>query len=157
MDPLTIGTVLAAVAGGVGGSLGSQLWDAVCALVRRPRGRDHAAGDTAAALPSGEAELAALKQAPADQRRAAALAEVLIARADADGEFREALEAWWAQASQIRFGADVTNAIAGGTFHGPVVQGRDFTGLTFGSAAPAPPPRSPQDDGNERRAARRDP
>ncbi|MYS85543.1 hypothetical protein GTZ85_36380 [Streptomyces sp. SID5474] len=34
----------------------------------------------------------------------------------------------------------VHNTISGGTQHGPVVQGRDFTGLTFGSPGTAPPP-----------------
>lgn len=33
---------------------------------------------------------------------------------------------------------NVTNEISGGTFSGPVLQGRDFTGLTFGAAPPAP-------------------
>jgi len=36
MDPATIGAVLAAVAGGAGGALGSQVWAGVSALVRRP-------------------------------------------------------------------------------------------------------------------------
>ena len=74
-----------------------------------------------------------------------ALAEVLVARADADSEFQEALAAWWEQASQMRLGGDVTNTISGGTFHGPVLQGRDFSGLTFGSPA-TPPPAPPGPD-----------
>jgi hypothetical protein len=141
MDPVTIGAVLAAIAGGAGGALGSQLWAGVTALVRRPFRRSRPTGDSTAALPSGEAELAALGQAPGDQARAVALAEVLLGRAEADSEFGQALAAWWAQASQIQVGGDVTNTVRGGTFHGPVVQGRDFTGLTFRS--PAPPPPSP--------------
>ena len=40
--------------------------------------------------------------------------------------------------------ADVENTISGGTFSGPVIQGRDFTGLTFG-ASPAPPASQPKD------------
>jgi hypothetical protein len=139
VDPVTIGAVLAAVAGGVGGSLGSQVWAAVSALVRRPFERDHTADCAAAALSSGEAELAALDMAPADERGAVALAEVLVARANADDGFREALEAWWVQASRIRLGGDVTNTVRSGTFHGPVVQGRDFHGLTLGSSTPVPP------------------
>ena len=98
-------------------------------------------------LPSGEAELAALEQAPADERRAVALAEVLVARAGADSEFGDALAAWWEQASRIQIGGDVTNTVSGGTFHGPVLQGRDFTGLTFGSPAPEPPAPPRQDAG----------
>ena len=141
MDPVTIGAVLAAIAGGAGGALGSQLWAGVSALVRRPFRRAHVSGEATAALPSGSAELAALEQAPADEQRAVALAEVLIARADADSGFRDALAAWWQQASQIQISGDVANTISGGTFSGPVLQGRDFSGLTFG--APTPPPSDP--------------
>jgi hypothetical protein len=36
--------------------------------------------------------------------------------------------------------ADVENTISGGTFSGPVLQGRDFTGLTFGASPAAQPP-----------------
>ena len=114
--------------------------------MRRPFHRAHAQGP-AAAVPGGEAELAALAQAPADQQRALALAEVLVARAEADGGFQQELEAWWAQASQIQVGGDVSNTVSGGSFHGPVVQGRDFTGVTFG--APVPPPSSGPQDGDQ--------
>jgi hypothetical protein len=96
MDPVTIGAVLAAVAGGAGGALGGQLWTQVSALVRRPFRR------STAAVSDGSAELAALAQAPGDRIRAVALAEVLVARAAADSGFGEALAAWWAQASQIQ-------------------------------------------------------
>jgi hypothetical protein len=143
MDPVTIGAVLAAVAGGAGGALGSQVWGGLSALVHRPFRHSHATGDSTASVPSGSAELAALEQAPDDQRRAVALAEILVARADADAGFRDALQAWWAQASQIEISGDVTNTISGGTFHGPVLQGRDFTGLTFTTPPPAPPARDP--------------
>jgi hypothetical protein len=39
---------------------------------------------------------------------------------------------------------NITNTISGGTQYGPMLQGRDFTGLTFG-ATPAPPvpPKDP--------------
>jgi hypothetical protein len=65
-----------------------------------------------------------------------------------------AVAAWWAprgadsgraesagreQVSPVREETgNVTNEIGGGTFSGPVLQGRDFTGLTFGAAPPAP-------------------
>jgi hypothetical protein len=148
MDPVTIGAALAAIAGGAGGALGAQVWAAVSALVRRPFRRAQSTGENTAALPTGEAELAALEQVPADQGRAVALAEMLVARAKADTGFREALEAWWVQASQINFGWNVTNTISGGTFHSPVQQGRDFNGLTFGSPAPQEStPRSSQEPG----------
>ena len=146
MDPVTIGAVLAAIVGGAGGALGSQVWAGVSALVRRPFRRPHAAGDTTAQVPSGSAELAALEQAPADERRALALAEVLVARADSDGEFRQALEAWWEHASQIHISSDVANTISGGTQYGPVLQGRDFSGQTFNTTPPVPPPAPPAQD-----------
>jgi hypothetical protein len=143
MDPVTLGAVLAAIAGGAGGALGSQLWAGVSGLVRRPFRRGHATEEATAALPNGSAEMVALEQAPADGQRAEALAEVLVARADADSEFRDALAAWWEQASRIHMGGDVANTVSGGTFHGPVLQGRDFTGLTFGPPAPPPTGQDP--------------
>lgn len=147
MDPVTIGAVLAAIVGGAGGALGAQLWSGVSALVRRPFRRAHAVGDATAALPSGSAELVALEQAPGDEQRAVALAEVLVARADAESEFGEALRAWWEQASQLSLGGDVTSTISGGTFHGPVLLGRDFSGLTFGPTTAQPPALPTPDEG----------
>src|SRR5260370_25407028 len=120
VDPVTIGAVLAAVVSGAGGALGGQVWAGACALVRRPFRHGQAA------VPGGAGELAALEQAPSEQRRAVALAQVLIARAGADAGFGEALAAWWEQASQVRIGGDVTNTVSGGTQYGPVLQGRDF-------------------------------
>jgi hypothetical protein len=146
MDPVTIGAVLVAVAGGAGGALGAQVWAGVSALVRRPFRHAQATGDTAAAVSSGAAELDALQQVPASQEKAVALAEVLVARAAADAGFGEALAAWWQQASQVLVGGDVTNTISGGTQYGPVLQGRDFTGLTFTTLAPPPTPPAPDPD-----------
>jgi hypothetical protein len=52
-----------------------------------------------------------------------------------DGAVRE-------QASPVgEKAASVENTISGGTFSGPVLQGRDFTGLTFGASPEAPRPR----------------
>ena len=122
--------------------LGTQLWEGVVSLVRRPFRRKAAGGDAAAAtvLPSGEAELAALQQAPGDQQKAVALAEALLARSGADDEFRRALESWWQQTEPIRANlGNVTNVISGGTQHGPVLQGRDFSNITFGAPPPSPP------------------
>ena len=141
MDPVTIGALIAAVAGGAGGALGTQLWAEFSALVRRPFRHAHPPRDSTEGAPDGAAELAALDQAPSDGRRAVTLAEVLVARADADQEFRRALEGWRDQASQLLAGGHVISTISGGTQHGPVLQGRDFSGLTFGSSAmPSPAP-----------------
>jgi hypothetical protein len=145
MDPVTIGAVLLAIAGGAGSQLGTQLWEGVVSLIRRPFHRKPAASgdkDPAAAAPAGEAELAALEQAPGNQDKAIALAEVLLARSDADDGFQQALEGWWHQAEPVRASinvGNVTNTISGGTQHGPVLQGRDFSNVNFG-AAPAKSP-----------------
>jgi hypothetical protein len=104
MDPVTLGAVLAAIAGGAGGGVGSQLWARLSTLVRGPFDREQATGEVAALLPSGVADLAALERAPDDERRVLILTEVLVARADADAEFRKALRAWWEQASKIQIG-----------------------------------------------------
>jgi hypothetical protein len=146
MDPVTIGAVLLAIVGGAGGQLGTQLWEGVVSLVRRPFRRKPAASSDAAAaevVPAGGAELAALQQAPGDQGKAVALAEALLARSGADEEFRRALESWWQQAQPIRVSiGNVANTISGGTQHGPVLMGRDFSNITFG-VAPATPPVPP--------------
>jgi hypothetical protein len=142
MDPITIGVVLLAIVSGAGTQLGTQLWEGVVSLVRRPFRRKAAGGDAAAAavLSSGEAELAALQQAPGDQQKAVALADALLARSGADDEFRHALESWWQQAEPIRANiGNATNVISGGTQHGPVLQGRDFSNITFGAPPPSPP------------------
>jgi hypothetical protein len=150
MDPATIGVVLLAIAGGAGGQLGSQLWAGVSAMVRRPFRRRQAATGTSGALaapsPTGEAELLALEHAPADEGRAVALAEVLLARAEADLEFRQELEGWWEQARIVRTGVgNVANTISGGTQYGPVLQGRDFTGLSISTVPVVPPVPPPHD------------
>jgi hypothetical protein len=140
VDPVTLGAVLAAVVGGAGGALGAQVWAGVSALVRRPFHRPHIPAGAADTQPrSGEAELVALAQAPGDQARGIILAEVLLGRAGADEEFRLALPEWWEQASQFQVSGSTANSISGGTFHGPRLQGGDFTGLTFGSTASSAP------------------
>jgi hypothetical protein len=48
------------------------------------------------------------------------------------------------QASQVQALGNITNTMSGGTQHGPVLQGRDFTGLTFG--APLAPAASGPDE-----------
>ncbi|MFJ4648180.1 hypothetical protein ACIP6Q_32270 [Streptomyces bobili] len=132
MDPISA-ALLTALAGGVGGEAAKQAWAWLRALVRRP-----AAADSA----SGEAELDALEQAPADVDRAQALSTTLAQRAAADPEFRTELEQWHQQVQVSKTGTgDAHSEISGGTQHGPVLQGRDFTGLTFGSPQPPPPPR----------------
>jgi hypothetical protein len=138
VDSVTSGVVLSAIASGAGEGLGKQLWDGVISLVHRPF-RSHSTPSrnpaVAEVLPAGEGELTALQQAPGDQRTALALAEALLARANADAEFRRALQNWWQQAEPIRSSIEnVTNTISGGTQQGPVLIGRDFSNITFGPA-----------------------
>jgi hypothetical protein len=147
MNPITIGAVLLAVITGTSEALGSQLWQGMVSLVRRPLRRKPASGTDAAAMPSGEVELAAMQQAPSDQQLAVALAERLLARAAADAEFGQALNDWWDQAEPVRarLGITVTNTISGGTQYGPVLQGHNFSGITFG-ATPTTSATSPPHD-----------
>ncbi|MFI6157178.1 hypothetical protein ACIBCA_31360 [Kitasatospora sp. NPDC051170] len=130
MDPITAAT-LTAIAGGVAGEVGRQAWQGLAALVRRPFRRG--GGEEQQELPgvsSGEVELAALEAAPTDPGRAQALATVLGVRAALDPEFGVLLDEWRTQAEADSAGS-VHNTISGGTQNGPVVQGRDFSNLTF--------------------------
>ncbi len=139
MDPVTLGAVLVAVVTGASEALGGQLLERLSSLVKRPS-RRRAAASGQVRVSSGEAELAVLRQEPDDQRTAVALAEVLLARASNDSEFGQALRHWWAEAEPVRASlGDVTNTVSGGTQNGPVLQGRDFTNLTFGALATRPP------------------
>jgi hypothetical protein len=139
MDPVTLGAVLLAIVSGAAGELGSRLWDKISALVRAPHRRGAAdpalstggaAGITGLAVGDDEAVLTALGASPSDRDLALALARVLVARANTDTDFARELDQWWEQASQVRIVEEVvTNTISGGTQHGPVLQGRDFSGL----------------------------
>ncbi|MEU2394642.1 hypothetical protein [Streptomyces sp. NPDC007369] len=131
--------LLAALAGGAGGEAGKQAWSGLGALVRRPFQR----ADGVPAVSSGEAELAALEEAPGPER-ANALSTALAVRAALDAQFRTGLQQWHEQARVVRTGdGEVTSTISGGTFHAPVVQGRDFSGVSFAAAPPPPPPPPP--------------
>lgn len=145
MDPVAVGAVLLAVVTGASEALGGQLWAGMVSLVRRPsRNKQRSAGGAAAK--SGETELLALQEAPASRENAVALAKVLLARAEADADFEHALREWWKQTEPVRVKiGNVANTISGGAQYGPVLQGRDFTNLTFGAASvPAvSPPKDP--------------
>jgi len=134
MDPVTIGAVLLAVVTGASETLSGQLWAAVVSLVRRPPHRKMSANSD---VTSGEAELAALLQTSQNQQKAVALAERLLTRAAADVEFDQALKDWWERAEPVRvkLGLTVTNIINGGRQYGPVLQGQNFSGITFGATA----------------------
>jgi hypothetical protein len=140
VDPVTLGVVLLAVVTGVSEALGGRMWEGVVSLVRRPA---QSKSDGSSATGSGEPELRALHASPGDQGKAVALARVLLTRAGADPGFNGALQAWWEQAAPVRDQTgDVVNTVSGGTQHGPVLQGRDFTNLTFGTSQAPPASRS---------------
>lgn len=130
--------LLAALAGGAGGELGRQAWAGLTTLVRRPLTRGRGASEPA--VTSGETELVRLQEMPGDVTRAQSLSIALAVRAAVDPEFSVGLREWLQQANLVRTGdGDVHNTISGGTQHGPVVQGRDFSGLSFTTSVPPPP------------------
>ncbi|WUH95243.1 hypothetical protein OG900_37205 [Streptomyces sp. NBC_00433] len=140
MDPVSV-ALLAALAGGAGGELGRQAWVGLTTLVRRPfrRGQDGSA--QAPAVSTGEAEVVRLQEAPGDLERAHILSTALAVRAAVDPEFSSELRLWHQQAKLVRTGdGDVHNVISGGNQYGQVLLGRDFSGLSFTTASPPPPP-----------------
>ncbi|MFF2436664.1 hypothetical protein ACFVU4_21215 [Streptomyces sp. NPDC058107] len=146
MDPVSVG-LLVALAGGAGGEVGRQAWVGLSALVRRPFRPD--SSGQAPVVSSGEAELVRLAGDPSDQGRAQALSTALAVRVAVDEDFRTGLAAWQEQAKLVRTGdGAVTNTVSGGTQHGPVVQGRDFSQLTFTTAPPPPAPPSADSPGD---------
>ncbi|MFD0399671.1 hypothetical protein ACFVHI_16530 [Kitasatospora sp. NPDC127121] len=128
MDPITA-AALTALAGSVAGEAGRQAWQGLSALVRRPfrRGGEQ---EELPGISSGEVEVAALEAVPADPGRAQALATALGVRAALDPDFRVLLDEWWAQTTAAST-SSVHNTISGGTQNGTIVQGRDFSNLTF--------------------------
>ncbi|WP_432106038.1 hypothetical protein [Streptomyces sp. bgisy091] len=139
MDPITA-AALAALAGALGSEAGRQTWQGLTELVRRPFRHSAAQGaeqDGSPQISSGELEVTALEANPADPVPAQALATALGVRAALDREFRTLLDEWW-QHAQTSSGAEVHNSISGGTQNGPVLQGHDFSSLTF-NLPPAPP------------------
>ncbi|MBX9361799.1 hypothetical protein [Streptomyces sp. WAC04114] len=146
MDPISV-ALLAALAGGAGGELGRQAWAGLTTLVRRPFTRGANPSVQSPAVSSGETELVRLREAPGDIARAQALSTALAVRAAMDPEFLPSLQQWHEQAKRVRTGdGGVHNNVTGGTQHGPVLQGRDYSGLSFTTSSP--PPTAP--DGETR-------
>ncbi|WBB64596.1 hypothetical protein O7599_23315 [Streptomyces sp. WMMC500] len=141
MDPVSVG-LLVALAGGAGGEIGRQGWEGLTRLVRRPFRRDGGDAGAGSEVGSGEAELERLAAEPGDEARAQALSTALAVRAALDGEFRAGLRAWQDALPPLPDdgAGTVTNIVSGGTQYGPVVQGRDFSDITFNT--PPPPPAS---------------
>lgn len=140
MDPVTA-AALTALAGSIGSEAGRQAWAGLASLVRRPFPRGSVpepARGGVSQVSSGELELAALQEDSTDPNRAQALVTALRVRAALDEDFRLRLEEWW-QRAQVA-GGEVHNSVSGGTQYGPVIQGRDFSNLTFHMARGAEEP-----------------
>lgn len=119
--------LLVTMATGAAGEAGRQLWAALSGLVRRRPAEGEAPEPV-----TGEVELASLAEAPHDVERARALSEALGLRAEQDPWFLDGLTRWHERARSLETGqGDTSNTISGGTQHGPVLQGRDFSGITF--------------------------
>lgn len=114
-------TAIGALAGGAAGEIGRQAWLSLVGLVKKAFGRESAA----------TSELDRLAADPATPENAERLAELLLTYAHDNPSFAADLRAW--VTAMTRDG--VTNTVTGNAqIHGPVVQGRDFTGpITFGS------------------------
>ena len=137
--------LLVALAGGAGGEIGRGAWAGLVRLVRSPFRRDGDGDGDGAVGVSGEAELARLAEEPEDEARAQALSTALAVRAALDADFRAGLRAWQDDLPPLpdSGGGSVVNSVSGGVQYGPVVQGRDFSGLTFHAPAPPPPAQPP--------------
>lgn len=146
VDPVSM-EALAALAGGAGGELGREAWAALTALVRRPRNRTGV--DRSGPSGGGESELLRLADAPGDQAAAEALSAALTQRARSDPAFDIDLTQWGQRSAPLtaEWGA-VHNSVSGGIFHGPVIQTRDISGLTFNgpSTADAQPRNDPREE-----------
>ncbi|MDQ0595685.1 hypothetical protein QF037_000030 [Streptomyces canus] len=130
MDPISA-ALLVAIATGAAGEAGKQLWGGLAGLVRRRPAGETAELNAASSNP-GESELALLAQSPDDVDLARALSEALTHRAEHDEAFRAGLMQWHQQAQALRTGdGETKNTISGGNQSGPVLQGRDFSGINF--------------------------
>nr|WP_110952815.1 hypothetical protein [Streptomyces sp. SID7805] len=140
MDQITA-AALAELAGSLSGEPERAAWQCLTTLVQRPLHHGSAQISGSPQISSGELEVAALECAPSDPFRAQALATALEIRAALDDDFRALLEVW-RQQLQTASDGEVRNRISGGTQNGPVLQGRDFSGLTFNIEVhtPAAPP-----------------
>jgi len=129
--------VLAAVFTDADEAADGQLRDGLASLVQRPFKRKPATGTETVALSSGEAEMLALRQSPHDSQKARSLAGILLARADADTGFEDALKEWLKEAEPLSASTgNVANIIHDGRY-GVVIQGRDFPNLIV-NTYPAP-------------------
>lgn len=143
MEPLSV-TMLLALAGGMGGAAGTEAWERLSNLVRRPfhRGAEGTTADRTPDIASGVRELHTLRSLP-EPTAAQALLVALRRRAAVDAEFNQGLAEWESEVRLLRTGdGEVSNVVSGGR-QGQVLQARDIVGpVTFGG----PPGRDPERD-----------
>ncbi len=122
----------------------TDTWESVRHKIARLFGRGQPHPQTERRLEATHAQLAAA--APADLEKVQAeqaarwsgrLADLLEDHPDAEAELRSLLEEIQEKLSSV--GGNVTNTISGGSQHGPVLMGRDFTGINL-LHAPRPEP-----------------
>ncbi len=134
MDPISAG-LLVAIATGAAGEAGKQLWEGLTGLVRSRPG-DAPTQPDAISSNHGESELALFAESSNDLDRARVLSESLTRRAERDEPFRAGLMQWHQQAQALRTGdGETNNTISGGSQNGPVLQGRDFSGINFNGSS----------------------
>ncbi|MFD4789322.1 hypothetical protein ACFWN1_20145 [Streptomyces sp. NPDC058459] len=122
--------LLVALATGAAGEAGQQLWISLSAMVRR-RARPEDIEPGAVEPATGEAELLHLSAASHDIERARSLSSAVRRRAEHDLRFRADVALWQRQAQALRREDGMVSNVVSGTQRGPVVQGRDFFGITF--------------------------
>lgn len=138
MDAATISAVLAMVFADTDGAADSQLRDGLASLFQRLGERTAVNRPGVAALNSGEAEISALRHSPHDSQKVGALAVILLARAEADSGFEDALKGWLEKARPLHASSgNVANAIQDSS-PGVAVQGRDFHNVIINNGYPAP-------------------
>jgi ABC-type glycerol-3-phosphate transport system substrate-binding protein len=130
----------AAYGGAVLAKVRDDAADATVGLGRRLLQRIFGTRNVDEPLPGPVADVVA---DPADEDALAALRLAVRKALAADSGLQDQVRDMLARAG-VSISGDVTNTISGGTQHGPVLQGRDFSNLSFG-AAPAPPAAGPED------------
>lgn len=131
MDPVSV-ELLLAIAGGAAGAAGTGAWQGLVALVKRPFVHTPEDEEATAALDA----LAALQQESGDRVAAGKLASVLQARAGVDAGFRDAVQTWLDRAYEELSGnsGNTHSEISGGTQHGHLLMGRDFSSIRLGAS-----------------------
>lgn len=128
MDALSMTLVVSAITTlvtGAAGEAGKQAWTGLTEIVRKAFGGDS----------EEKAALDLLLATPENEQAVREVSGTIVDRARKDPVFASDLEAWLGEVREETRLDGPTNVIAGeATVHGPVFQGRDFSGpITFGA------------------------